>query len=481
MKKVWLIIGASLRSQLRWAKQHVYAWLILAPLVLGITYMTAARLASNLSTDDFSFTQMAFIGAALFLSLIGLSMSRASAELYHLRRPAVYFEVLPVDANTYLQAALLTRFGRNLVVGLVLFFIKHLLKEPMSVGNFFALLLWILLLTLSQTLAALQWVHFGHTKQKRFANIALVFITAVLAGIIFAFAISKTDGNTKALLETSLIVMAASIASFFVLQKLHDRWRSSDLEHARRIESAKSFRLLQASFFRRRFKATVAAQLARDFQLTLRGFSSAVYVVAFLVPLLLAALVAVLTTNLLPPIENHLGWLDTMQLPQVSAAKIACSLIAASLASLTPLLVAFELPHLWLERATGASGLDMWQAKIAYTRLISLPAPFLAFAVGASFGRLPLFYLLPLFLECLMLWWAVGSLIGALSFEMPTRPGLALIVMATVGIGAGLAASFGLFTSAFLPIGLMVYAQAMHGLTDRGRARARYYLLFGDD
>ncbi len=481
MKKVSLIIGASLRSQLRWAKQHIYTWLILAPLVLGITYMTVSRLAQNLSTDNFSFTQTAIIGAVLFLSLIGLSMSRASAELYHLRRPATYFEALPLDASTHLYAALLTRFGRTVVVGLVIFSVKHLLKEPMNAGNLFALLLFLVLLTLSQTFAALLWIHFGHTKKNGIILIAHVVVASALAGIIFALAIKRNDTSYKELFVNSILIISSSIASFFTLQKLHGRWRSSDIEHARRIESAKSFHLFTAAAFRRRFSPTVAAQLARDFQLTMRGFSSAVYVIALIIPLLLAALVATLTTNLLPPVADNSGWLDTMQLPQVSAVKITCSLIAASLASLTPVLVAYELPHLWLERATGASGLDMWQAKISYARLMSLPAPFLAYAIGASFANLPLFYLAPLFLECLMLWWAVSSLIGGLSFEMPTRPGLALIVMATVGIGAGLAASFGLLTSAFLPLGVMFYAQVIHGLTDRGRARARFYLLYGED
>jgi hypothetical protein len=481
MKKVWLIIGASLRSQLRWAKQHVYAWLILAPLVLGITYMTVSRLAANLSTEDFSFTQASVIGAALFLSLIGLSLSRASAEIYHLRRPAAYFETLPLDASAHLYAALLTRFGRTLIVGLVIFSIKHLLKEPLGAGNLLALLLFIIVLALSQTFIALQWIHFGHTRKNGIFSIIYVIVDSTLAGIIFAYAIKSANGNHKGLLGTSLIIILAAVASFFILQKLHNRWRSADVEYARRIETAKNFKLLSASTFRRRFSPAVASQLARDFQLTLRGFSSAVYVIALLVPLLLAALIAALTTNLLPPISGDLGWFDTMQLPQISAIKITCSLIAASLAALTPVLVAYELPHLWLERVTGASGLDLWQAKIAYARFMSLPAPLLAFALGAIFGKIPMFYVAPLFLECLMLWWAVSSLIGALSFEMPTRPGLALIVMITVGIGAGLAASFGLFTSAFLPLGLMVYAQAMHGLSDRGRARARYYLLYGDD
>jgi hypothetical protein len=484
MKKVWLIIGASLRSQLRWAKQHVYAWLILAPLILSITYMTASRLAENLSTDDFSFTQISMIGTALFLCLMGLSLSRASAEIYHLRRPTAYFETLPVDVNTYIHAALLTRLGRTIVTGLVILAIKVILKESIYVTTVLTMLSFVMILAVTEIFAALQWIHWSYTKDKAMATFSILIIGLTAynrGGGLLAITFKPEDVWQGRLMGDVLLTMLWAALLYEQTRKRHRSWRASDVEHARRIEAAKSFNLFSASVFRRRFSPGVASQIARDFQLTLRGFSSAVYVIALLVPLLLAALVAALTTNLLPPIPNDLGWFDTMQLPQISAVKITCSLIAASLAALTPVLVAYELPHLWLERVTGTSGLDMWQAKIAYARLMSLPAPLLAFLLGIIFGRLPMFYIAPLFLECLMLWWAVSSLIGALSFEMPTRPGLALIVMITVGIGAGLAASFGLFTSAFLPLGLMVYAQAMHGLTDRGRARARYYLLYGDD
>jgi hypothetical protein len=483
MKKVLLIIGASLRSQLRWAKQHIYTWLILAPLVLSITYLTASRLASNLSTDDFSFTQTAISGAMLFLCLIGLSLSRASAEVYHNQRPAVYFETLPVDADTHLYAALITRLARTLVVSFFLLAFKVILKERITATMVLLMLLFVILTALSEIFAALHWIHWGHKKNKA-AALAAIFLVggaAVLAGRLLALLMKNPETGYSSLLQGFLYGLTPAAVLFASVRLFHRRVRSSDVEYARRLEVAKNASLFNAVFFRRRFSPAIAAQLARDFQLTWRGFSSAVYVVALIVPLLLAALVAVLTTHVLPPVGDKLSWFETMQLAQVSAVKISCSLLSAALASLTPVLVAYELPHLWLERATGISGLDVWQAKISYTRMISLPAPFLAWVIGAALANVPLFYLLPLFVECLMLWWAVGSLIGGLSFEMPTRPGLALIVMATVGIGLGLAASFALLTSAFLPLGVMFYAQMMHGLTDRGRARARYYLLFGDD
>ena len=102
---------------------------------------------------------------------------------------------------------------------------------------------------------------------------------------------------------------------------------------------------------------------------------------------------------------------------------------------------------------------------------VDLPAPFVAWAVGAMTGKVPLGYALPLLAECLFLWWLVSSIIGALSFEMPERPGLAIIMMATLGLAAGA------FATMLWPVGLIIHAQAMHGLTDRGRQMARYYLM----
>ena len=50
--------------------------------------------------------------------------------------------------------------------------------------------------------------------------------------------------------------------------------------------------------------------------------------------------------------------------------------------------------------------------------------------------QVPAVYMLPLLAECLWLWWMVSSLVGWLAFEMPTRPGLAIIVLTTAQLAA---------------------------------------------
>src|SRR5215471_8478123 len=126
---------------------------------------------------------------------------------------------------------------------------------------------------------------------------------------------------------------------------------------------------------------------------------------------------------------------------------------------------------MWLERAVGTSGVELLNGKIWYARLITIPAPFLVWIAGLMTGACPLYYSLPLLAECLWLWWLLSTLSGLLAFEMPTRPDLAIIVIGSICLALGFASSM------LWIIGLIVYPQAMHSLGDRGRHRARYYLI----
>jgi hypothetical protein len=372
---------------------------------------------------------------------------------------------------------------RNLIVVAVLLLVKRLMHGNLNGQTVLLLLLFAVLVTTAQVVAALVWIHWGHIKDKlrTFISLLIIISSSYEAGRAFAMAIKGGDASLITFNRTVTGVATAISLLYIFTLFMHKQWRAGDMEYARRLKATRPFRFINSAALRRRFNASIAAQLARDFQLTFRGFASAVYVVVAITLLLLVGLLTVLTTNILPPVQIQLGWGDAMQTPQVAAVKIACALLVTMVSILTPLLVAYEIPLLWLERATGTNGFEVWQAKLLYTRLISLPAPFLAFLVGLSSGKLPLFYSPLLFLECLMLWWSVSSLIGALAFEMPTRTALSIILMLVIGTAVGIGASLGFLTNALLPFGLMIYAQVMHGLTNRGRARARYFLMFGDD
>lgn len=479
MTKSLLLIRASARAGLRWAKEHVYAWLILGPVVVGISYFTAWRLAGNLPEWESSPKLTIAIAALFEMGLIALSLSRTSAEIFHPRRPESYFDALPIPVSSHLHAALATRTVKTLVIAIAAAIARSTFGEAGSSRTLDLVLAFcfVTITSLSQVVAALNWIHWGHKRNPRAAieAVLMLAISTTLAGFVLALFFERAY-FTPAFEQWLIVSCVVWIVLLYALaNRLHQRWRSSDLEYAKRLQTPNRSTDLITRAIRRRLPRIVAAQLARDVQLTLRAFSSAVYVVFAVAAIWTLAMAVALATDFLPAIPPSSRWLDATWLPQVMAVKLACVLAVVSLGSLLPVLIAYELPHLWLERAAGTTGLDIWRAKLWYARLITIPAPLFIWFAGAITGKLPAFYVLPLLAECLWLWWLVSSLMGALSFEMPTRPELAIIVTGSMGFAMGLLASL------LWPIGLIAYPQVMHSLTDRGRHRTRYYLITGDE
>jgi hypothetical protein len=476
--KALLLVTATVRSELRWAREHVYSWLVLGPLVLGITYATLSRFSNNLPDWRPSPVTTVAVAVAVELCLITLGLSRASAEIYHIRRPEALFESLPLRPATHLRAALIVRLARTVVAAAVVLAI-WLIVTRASRAAFDVLLplaIFAAITALAETFAALNWIHWSHRREKwaAMAAVAFLVVTAALAGLALALAFKPGSlGSTQPWIMASGVVWVVVLYS--VAHLLHERWRAGDVEYARRLQLSARWNVFGLRVFQKRLGAVVAAQLARDLHLTLRAFSSAVYVAAAFAVLSLVGLVVVLTTDVLPAAEGEPSLLDATWLPQVLATKIACVLMTTSFAALLPVLISYELPHLWLERAVGTTGLDIWQAKLWYTRIVSGACPAAAWLAGMLTGQLPLTYSLPLLIECLWLWWMVSSLAGSLGFEIPTRTGLAIIVIVTMALSIGM-------LSAFLwPLGLMMYGYSMPSLVKRGRVRTRYFLITGDD
>lgn len=479
MTKSLLLILSSARAGLRWAKEHVYSWLILGPVVVGISYFTAWRLAGNLPEWDSSPSLTLAIAALFELGLIALSLSRTSVEIFHLRRPESYFDALPILVSSHLHIALATRTLKTLVIATAAAIARSTFGDagPFRTLDLVLAFCFVAITSLSQVVAALNWIHWGHKRNPRAAIAAalIIAISAGLAGFVLAMFFERkyfTTTSERWLIGGCLVWI---VLLYAISNRLHQRWRSSDLEYANRLRTPNRSTDFITGAIRRRLPRIVAAQLARDLQLTLRAFSSAVYVVVAVAAIGALAMAVALATDFLPDVPSSSRWLDATWLPQVIAVKLACVLSVVSLGSLLPVLIAYELPHFWLERAAGTTGLDIWRAKLWYARLITIPAPLLIWFAGAITGKLPAFYILPLLAECLWLWWLVSSLIGALSFEMPTRPELAIIVIGSLGFAMGLLASL------LWPVGLIAYPQVMHSLTDRGRHRTRYYLITGDE
>jgi hypothetical protein len=177
-----------------------------------------------------------------------------------------------------------------------------------------------------------------------------------------------------------------------------------------------------------------------------------------------------------------LGWASATWLPAGIAIKLTCVLAATALSAVLPVLVYYQLPHLWLERATGATGEDVWKTKLWYARVVTLSPVLLIYILGVMFGMtanqgggVPLLYVVPLLAECLWLWWFVSTIAGALAFEMPDRPELSIVLILTVSISTGALATV------VWPMGIAFYGLGFTQAAERGCARASYYLATEDE
>lgn len=486
MSQLKLIAGAWLIEGLRRARANLYALLVLTPLVLGMTYYGVGRMVRESEWSP-SEAQLVALSAAAAACLVALSMSRASAEIYHTRSPESVFDALPVSADAQLSASLARRFCRTLAAGAAAVVLRWLEDGAFDAATLAYVLLFVSVASSGEVLSALGWIHFARVRGRAQATASLLlFVASAATGGLLLAEVLRPVGlsfvGRASLLACGASLTAASVVLAFAL---HRRWRAADAEFAKRLGERERWGSLTERLARRVCggarktqetgsapaydEGAVAAQLARDLQLTLRGFSSAVYASAGVAALVLAALVAALTGGGLP-VWRAAGWLTATWLPRVLAVKTACVVASASLASIVPVLVAHQQPHLWLERAVGVKGEDAWRAKLYLARVITLPAPVAAWVIGLSCGGVPAVYALPLLAECLWLWWLVATLAGGLAYEMPGQPGLALILVLCATLAAGGLAAFA------WPLGLAIYAQGAQRLYVRGTLCARQHI-----
>ncbi|MDT5294259.1 MAG: hypothetical protein QOJ76_1139 [Acidobacteriota bacterium] len=467
-----LIAGAWLRDGVRWARENLYALVVLTPLVLGMTYFGVGRMVREAEWSPTEAETLA-AGVAATACLIALSLSRASLEIYHVRRPEWVLDALPVSAGTQLWAALLRRGAHTSAVALGALVLRRLAGGTFDAGLVVSLVLLVSLPASGEVLSALEWVHWAHrrVRAQALAGCAAFAVCAVSGGLLLAEVVRPGGLTLVSRGVTAACGVAATTAATALAFVLHGRWRAADAEFAKRlgVRGAWGDFIEGAARGVCRGPGATAALLARDLRLTLRGFSSAVYAAAGVAALVVLLLVALLAGGVVPAGEAE-GWASATWLPRVLSVKFACVLAAASPAALPAVLVAHQRPHLWLERSVGLRGEDAWRAKLYLARVVTCPAPVAAWTAGVLLGAVPGAYALPLLAECVWLWWLVSTVAGGLAFEMPEQPGLALILTLCVALAAG-----GL--TAFLwPVGLAIYAMGVQPLCQRGVLRAQQHL-----
>ena len=368
MNKLRLVIGATLREQMRWASEHLYLLLILTPLIFGISYASVSRLASDAPAWQPSLGLALVIFATLILSLIVLSLTRTTVEVYHLRKPESFLDSLPVSISTQLHVALLKRIVRTTFVAIVILTIRALagFGKGIDLLSVLALLVLVLVISVTEILSAISWIHWGHVRNGFAAVSAIIALvnTSIVAAVLLILVFKPTlvPGSLGRGLFLYIVIW---IPTLYVLTRLlHKRWRSTDIEYAKRLQTGGGMSFFRMRFLRRRFSSSIAMQVARDLQLTLRGFSSAVYVALFLFASLLLFMITALSTSWLSTINKSPGWFATTWHLPVMATKVVCVLATASCSILVAVLVAYQLPYYWLERVAGTTGKQMWDFKL---------------------------------------------------------------------------------------------------------------------
>jgi hypothetical protein len=479
MNKLLLITKASSLNRIRWAGEHLYSLLILSPIVFGITYLTLSRFIENMSDWQPSTWLIILLGILVELGLVGFSLPQARRDIYHLRSPESILDALPITSSLHLHAAIISRIGLTTIAGTTIL-IAYTLFNSISTTSVYILIPWslfVLITALLELWAAINWMHWRHTKNNPLAlfSILIISISAASGGLMIISIIKPSIFPSQDQLLIYLLTGINIILLYILTRYCHNLWREHDIEYARRLQPRERYSLSGINFVEKRLGSVVAAQLFRDLQLTLRAFSFTVYIAVALLLIWLIVMMMALIGDLLPIAEPAATWFKTTWYPPIMAVKVSSVLMIVSISILLPVLISYQLPHLWLERTGGIRGSDIWQGKLWYTRIISLPVPFLSWIASLFTGEIPIYYALPLLLECIGIWWALSTLIGSLSFEIPTRPGIAIIVMINIGLGIGL------LIALFWPISILFYAYGTNALMERGCSRANYYLIMEAD
>lgn len=180
MSQLKLITGAIALEGWRAARQHLYSLLVLTPLVLGMTYFGVGRMVEENAGLEPSPGLAVGLAVAAAAALLALAMSRASVELYHLRTPESLLDTLPVEAGAHLDAALLRRAARTAaVVGAAL--VGRTLVGGGSLTDmtlWAAAVLFVGVVALGEVLAALEWIHWWHRRERAHAAVGVLMFAA---------------------------------------------------------------------------------------------------------------------------------------------------------------------------------------------------------------------------------------------------------------------------------------------------------------
>jgi hypothetical protein len=294
----------------RWLRANAFTLFVLGPIILvgfyfilepyliGFAHWLHAAVAIWREQDLYPAL------FALAILLVAAAFSSTLKDIYSTHSADSYLDALPIPVMARFNTTLVFRWLKNLPAWIALLMVLRIIGgdhtansawlrvyAPLTLVAFFSI-------SLLQILAVLVLVHYrlfgvGRLMAQAVGLLILAFLTQwnqlfllpllPLVTPVVMFKLALGDALSVPAQPSSSLAQPWShlilIATLYALTLLaYKSWRDADREQAREaIIRRHNGRGLLAGWLERWFNGPVAAQVGRDWQLTRRGFSSAVY------------------------------------------------------------------------------------------------------------------------------------------------------------------------------------------------------------
>ena len=468
---------AKLRILRRTLWENGFTLFILGPLIVGgfwfILEPTLARAAgwTQAAAAGMGPAELLAAGLALTVLLTAAGLPSALREVFAIRTPDSTLDALPVDPKLRFGLIALTQTARNLP-GFAATWVGIALLAEAADGSTPDAAQWLAVMAavaLLQILGGLILLRWGLFRTGRLLGLAAVLLAlawfvrdwpaAVWASGPLAIPAGFFAGQLGAALHgggasSAVPVAALALALLFAGGWAYGRWREEDRERA---EAALAQRRRLLSGLERRLTKPmgreVAALLARDLRLTLRGFVPATAVAIAMAALCLTG--------------GFVGGMRVGEAWKAPAAQLGAALACLSLSALAPLMLARQLPMHWLELSSGAAPSALWKAKSRLALIVSSPALVIALALGPAL-QLEGWLYFAFAARVALGWITMATIIGLLSFEIAPSPALGLLLGGLFAVGV-----CGFYAIPdYWPLGVFLYAYVMNALKERANQTA---------
>ncbi len=482
MQRAVLLLRYKLLQAIRLSLENLYTLFLLGPAIALFVYLIVEPYLQAMADGVYqapSVQQMEIAGSALLLLALLYPISTVAAELYPVQSADSYLDSLPLSLAQRYTSVLLIRLGKNLPLILIIAILvcatalkRGTVPDPVALAVNLALI-WLQLAALQSVLAVFG-AHYEMLDGLRLLPIAGLYLAAALyvaaylplAGALDAFiclAKSLFTGDLQtplpARIAFSLTITSLSMAVSFLGYR---KWAITDRDAVERhLSQTATIPLVErlASGIERRWGAQVAHQLGRDLLLTFRFFSSSVYLSVASAALFEVAVVVFATRYSNVGAEFEI------------AVQAACASATFALSALAVAMVRYQMRFFALERPLPLHAADLYQGKLLYARLVSLPVPICTAILSLIVGDLSLADVGMLVLKLLLVWLLVASIVGGLVFEMASRPVLAIPFIAIASL------SIASLTIRLWWLWVIIYPYLTDKLEARGRQRAYLYLI----